>query len=64
MLGEFLESPPILPNEAAQIPAYDEPPLLAGFRVTETIGHGGMGIVYRAIDQSLNREVAIKVIAG
>ena len=36
---------------------------LAGCLIEETIGQGGMGIVYRARQLDLDREVAIKVIA-
>ncbi|WP_308296720.1 protein kinase [Streptomyces sp. ISL-44] len=32
------------------------------YRVTATIGRGGMGLVARAVDQLLNREVAVKVL--
>ena len=35
---------------------------LPGFVILECIGQGGMGKVYRAIQLSLNREVAIKVL--
>ncbi|MFD5885775.1 serine/threonine-protein kinase [Streptomyces sp. NPDC060334] len=32
------------------------------YRVTAMIGRGGMGVVARAVDQLLNREVAVKVL--
>src|SRR5712691_7827611 len=35
---------------------------LAGFRLLEPIGAGGMGEVYRALQLTLNRVVAIKLI--
>src|SRR6185436_1972658 len=51
---------------AGRIRPSREPPVigrtLSHYRIEEEISRGGMGIVYRAVDVKLNREVALKVL--
>src|SRR6185437_6950398 len=36
---------------------------VAGYLLEEQIGHGGMAVVFRALDERLNRHVALKLLA-
>ena len=43
-------------------PSATELPRIHGYEVQEVLGHGGMGIVYKAWHRRLNRTVALKML--
>lgn len=50
-------------THSATVYAGRYPDSLGGYRLLERIGAGGMGTVFRALQESLNREVAVKILS-
>lgn len=69
--GSFLDKPILETTDPKEVvlnflTPSDDPNLLGTlgeYDILELIGHGGMGIVFRALDKKLNRIVAIKVMS-
>lgn len=66
LLGLPSEDPfqPVLPSASFEGPPSPDLGTLGNYRLIKEISRGGMGIVYRALQEPLGRQVAVKVVAG
>jgi len=61
-VGALLPDSTFSPDSLAPAPTAVRPPQIPGYEVEATLGRGGMGVVYKARHQVLDRAVAIKML--
>src|SRR5688572_2919827 len=55
-LASIVNAPEAVPAGPLELPAD------TGYELHEEIGHGGMGVIYRAYERTLDRDLAVKLL--
>ena len=60
--GDFMRQPAVVPNQPMLTrPKLDAPTLPDRYRAVSEVGRGGMGVVWRVVDDQFGRPLAVKV---